>query len=165
MRFAQCIAPQGLRGGIGHLREKDLIFGYIPHLAERDYGADRLVRRPILFSPRSPVFSSNIRFFADCRHGRRFPPSNQSRKLKPARSLHALAAFGNSSNLLSKICNRNALPAGYAGCPAFLLIVRFYEIQVCLQGHFVLSPPIFPPYCKIWIWENAFGKGVSRDSR
>ena len=164
MRFAQCIAPQGLRGGIGHLREKDLIFGYIPHLAERDYGADRLVRRPKLFSPRSPVFPSSIRF---CRLPARTAifPLKPIPKTQTARSLHALAAFGDSSNLLSKICNRNALPAGYAGCPAFLLIARFYEIQVCLQGHFVLSPPIFPPYCKIWIWGNAFGKGVSRDSR
>ena len=74
-RCLRCIAPQGLRGRIGHLREKDLIFGDIsPHLAERDCGTDRLIRRPILFSPRSPVFFLNIRFFADCRPGGRFFP-------------------------------------------------------------------------------------------
>ena len=74
-RCLRCISSQGLRGRIGHLREKDLIFGDIsPHLAERDCGTDRLIRRTILFSPRSPVFSLNIRFFADCRTGGRFFP-------------------------------------------------------------------------------------------
>ena len=104
-RCLRCIAPQGLRGRIGHLREKDLIL-YIPA------SCGTRLRDGQTYQAADIIFPAKSRFFLKHSIFCRLPARRAIFPLKPipktqtARSLmlwRLSACFGDSSNFLSKI--------------------------------------------------------------